>query len=117
MPKSILYCLALFLANCTCFSLHAQFDPHAGIIPSLTAGASIFVSSNTPTSSATNIIDGDVGTFWQSGGALPTGFMVREDLNILLGLGGTPACSNSGSLNDSSITDGDVYTALVIPEV
>ena len=98
-------------------SITAQFDPHAGIIPSLTEGASVSVSSISPTSFAGNILDGDVGTFWQSTGALPSGFLVRPDLNILLGLGGTSATSNSGSLPDTAITDGDVYTGLLIPEV
>ena len=110
------YILCLLLVF-TFEPLIAQFNPDAGIIPSFTEGASVSVSSTTPNTYAASIIDGDKATFWQSGGALPDGFFVREDLNILLGLGGTPASSNSGSLPDTVITDGDVYTALLIPPV
>jgi len=98
-------------------SLTAQLNPHAGIIPSLTEGAEVSVSSITPGTYIESIIDGDEGTFWQSGGALPSGFLVRQDLNILLGLGGTSASSNSGGLPDTVITDGSVYTGLLIPQV
>ena len=110
------YILCLLLVF-TFEPLIAQFDPHAGIIRSFTEGAGVSVSSITPSTFAESIIDGDEGTFWQSGGALPSGFLVRQDLNILLGLGGTPAASNSGGLPDTAITDGDVYTALLIPQV
>jgi serine/threonine-protein kinase ATR len=109
--------LLFFLFVFTFESLTAQFDPHAGIIPSYTEGAIVSVSSITPTSFVEHIIDGDDGTFWQSGGALPTGFLIRQDLNILLGLGGTPASTNSGGLPDSVITDASVYTGLQIPQV
>ncbi len=98
-------------------SAFGQFDPHAGMIRSFTEGAAVSVSSVTPGSSALNIIDGNSGTFWQSNGALPTGYLVREDLNMLLGLGGTPSCSNSGSVPDGALTDADVYTGAIIPEV
>ena len=110
-------CFFFFIFILSLEPLIAQFDPHAGIIPSYTEGAFVSVSSITPTSFVQHIIDGDDGTFWQSGGALPSGFLVRQDLNILLGLGGTPASSNSGGLPDSNITDGDVYTGLQIPPV
>jgi hypothetical protein len=117
MRLPLLHCIFVAFLALSFSSFTAQFDPHAGIIPSLTEGATVSVSSITPTSFSGNIIDGDIGTFWQSGGALPSGFLVRQDLNILLGLGGTSATSNSGSLPDTAITDGDVYTGLLIPEV
>ena len=93
----------------------AQFDPHAGIVRSYTENALVEVSSATPGTFPSSIIDGSKTTFWQSGGALPSGFLVRDDLNILLDLGGTAAVTNSASLSDTAITDGDVYTALQIP--
>lgn len=107
----------LFLFILSLNYMLAQFDPHAGIIPSYTQGANVSVSSITPSAIAENIIDGDEGSFWQSGGALPSGFLVRPDLNILLGLGGTSSSTNSGGLFDVEITDGDVYTGLQIPPV
>ena len=107
----------LFLFVFSFKQLNAQFNPHAGIIPSYTEGAIVAVSSMTPFTFVENIIDGDDGTFWQSEGALPTGFIIRSDLNILLGLGGTTASTNSGELIDSVITDGSVYTGLQIPPV
>lgn len=107
----------LFLFVFSFKQLNAQFNPHAGIIPSYTEGAIVSVSSMTPFTFVENIIDGDDGTFWQSEGALPTGFIIRPDLNILLGLGGTTASTNSGELIDSVITDGSVYTGLQIPPV
>lgn len=107
----------LFLFVFSFKQLNAQFNPHAGIIPSYTEGAIVSVSSMTPFTFVENIIDGDEGTFWQSEGALPTGFIIRPDLNILLGLGGTTASTNSGELIDSVITDGSVYTGLQIPPV
>lgn len=107
----------LFLFVFSFKQLNAQFNPHAGIIPSYTEGAIVSVSSMTPFTFMENIIDGDDGTFWQSEGALPTGFIIRPDLNILLGLGGTTASTNSGELIDSVITDGSVYTGLQIPPV
>ena len=117
MPLLRFQYLLFFLFVFPFESLTAQFDPHAGIISSFTEGAAITVSSITPTSFTESIIDGDEGTFWQSGGALPTGFLIRQDLNILLGLGGTSASSNSGGLPDSAITDGSVYTGLQITQV
>ena len=107
----------LFLFVFSFKQLNAQFNPHAGIIPSYTEGAIVSVSSMTPFTFVENIIDGEEGTFWQSEGALPTGFIIRPDLNILLGLGGTTASTNSGELIDSVITDGSVYTGLQIPPV
>lgn len=107
----------LFLFVFSFKQLNAQFNPHAGIIPSYTEGAIVSVSSMTPFTFVENIIDGNDGTFWQSEGALPTGFIIRPDLNILLGQGGTTASTNSGELIDSVITDGSVYTGLQIPPV
>lgn len=112
-----LRCLAVLLPFCLAAtnSIVAQFDPQAGLIHPYTKGASVSVSSSTPGSYSNAIIDGDKASFWQSGGVLPAGFFTRPDLNILLGLGGTSASSNSGGLVDSVITDGNVYSALMIP--
>ena len=111
-PHFLLFFLILFASN-----NFAQFDPDAGIVPSYTSGATVTVSSSTPNSSAYNIIDGNKVTFWQSGGVLPLGFLIREDLNILLGLGGTSSSTNSGAVVDTALTDGSVYTATNIPVV
>lgn len=60
------------------FNLYAQFDPDAGRIPSYTEGAKIVQSSGNNIAFAT---DNNHHTFWESGHALPDGYIGRSYLN------------------------------------
>src|ERR1051325_4693098 len=91
-----------------CDVLCAQWDPYAGVVPSLTVGANVTTSSGGSTALA---IDGDKNTCWQSGNpnaALPQGYLTRPDLNILLGAGSTIRFRRSGSANGANTTDGNL---------
>ena len=101
-----------------CFALPqlalSQWNPDAGLIQSFTVGASTMGSSN---GTASNVIDGDEGTFWQSGAPLPLGYINRKDLNILWGLGAAGYCSGTGVSNCISFTDGNLNTATTVTVV
>ena len=96
----------------------AQIDPHAGMIGSLLDHVQPTTSSTTINSNDSLATDGNTQTFWSSNGVLPSGFLTREDVNILWGLGASSQCLSSNQSNDSTLTDGSVYTAAVIqPDV
>jgi len=86
----------------------AQWNPDAGLIPSLSAGAVASASSNN--SAGAKVIDGNVQSAWQSGGTFPNLYIGRKDLNILLGLGSAGGCAASGNATCSPVTDGDLNT-------
>jgi len=58
------------------------WNPDAGVIPSLTVGAKVIVSSGEET--AAKFIDEKKETHWQSGSPFPQNFLLRNDQNILL---------------------------------
>lgn len=100
----------LFLACYGLFSVHAQWNPSAGIIPSFTDNATI--TSSSPGSGLQNVIDNNVNTAWQSDAPLPSGFVNRPDQNKVYQQGAT-ICSGTGS-NYAVITDGNTNTANTI---
>ncbi|GIQ81185.1 hypothetical protein KIPB_002103, partial [Kipferlia bialata] len=77
--------------------------------------ATVSVSSNHD--SADNVTDEYTATFWQSGTCLPTGYIVRSDINGLLGMCDTQGvCTYSGTDTDlSHVTDGMSTTVLTAP--
>ncbi len=86
----------------------AQWNPYAGVVNSLTQGATLITSSG---GSAALAVDGDNNTAWQSGNpnaALPLGYLARQDLNILYGVGSTSRFHASASANSLKTTDGDL---------
>lgn len=90
---------------------YSQWNPHAGVVPSFAAGATVITSSG---GNGALAIDGNNNTAWQSGGGnpvLPVGYISRPDLNILLGLGATAQYSSSGTVAAAKTTDGDLNTA------
>ena len=64
-------------------SNYVDWNPDAGVIPSLTKGAKVIASSNPST--AQNVLDGNAQTHWISDAPFPNGFLSRADLNILYG--------------------------------
>ncbi len=101
------------------FQLNAQqWNPDAGVIPPISKNAVLTSSSGGNTA---NAIDGNRNTAWQSGGgslaALPTGYITRSDLNILLGLGLTSQCTRSGTASPANTTDGNMNSSVTIQPV
>jgi serine/threonine-protein kinase ATR len=87
------------------------WEPDAGLVPSYTSGATVTTTS--APEAATNIIDGDSGTFWQSGACLPTGFLERTDLNLLLGACAAARCTVSRTSSDlAGASDASMYTSV-----
>ena len=62
-------------------SVYCQWDSNAGLIKSFTADAIIEVSSG---ANKSNIIDGDLQSFWESSSPLPSNYIQNENLNIFL---------------------------------
>lgn len=66
------------------FSFHytyAQWNPNAGLIPSLTKKARIIVSSG---NNANFLTDNNPNTYWESESPLPTRYLRNKQLNLLL---------------------------------
>ena len=62
-----------------------------------------------------NAIDGDPGTFWQSGACQPSGWISRPEVNLLLGACAQGLCASSEDydVDLSPITDGNMaYTTV-----
>lgn len=102
--------LFLFLTN---FSLFAQWDPDAGLIPSFTNNCTLITSSG---NDAYNIIDGRIETFWSSEAALPINFYKRGDLNFLH-QNNNFSITTSSSKNIRNVTDADINTSSIIKVV
>lgn len=75
--RTILVCLLLVTGLC----LTAQWDNNAGLIPSLLTNASIKVSSGANLSA---LSDGHTETMWESNNPLPTEYLDKQDLNLML---------------------------------
>lgn len=108
--NQIITFLFLYFIN---FSLFAQWDPNAGLIPSFTNNCIITTSSG---NNANKIIDGRIETFWSSEATLPTNFYKREDLNFLL-QNKNYSISTSSSNNIKNVTDADINTSSIIEVV
>lgn len=105
--------LPLFLFTAIFFSFSKKsnhvnqnnFDPHAGVVPSLLKGAKIQTSSNQK--EAYKIIDENRESAWQSDAPLPEGFIKNGNQNILLNK--KPVSAESAFINQSNhFTDGDL---------
>lgn len=99
-------CLTLTVSFAS--SLSAQWNPHAGVIPSYTWNARVMTSSG---SDGEQVIDHNEKTNWQSGAPLPNEFVKRSDQNILLNAGQNGKCRSSGCDNVNHPTDGDQKTS------
>jgi serine/threonine-protein kinase ATR len=84
------------------------WDPDAGLIPSYTEGASLSATSNESAVGA--VLDGDDQSQWTSGSCLPSGFLARDDMNLLLDACDLGRCTLSGGATASGATDADFYT-------
>ena len=102
----ITFCFLYFIT----FSLFAQWDPNAGLIPSFTNDCFITTSSG---DNAYNIIDGRIETFWESEAALPINFYKRNDLNFLH-QNCNFSISTSSSKNIENVKDADINTSSII---
>jgi len=92
--------LASFVILVSSLSCFAQFNPDAGLVSSYTEGATLICSSNE--SILNRAFDRDLDTHWQSGAALPHGYIGNQNQNLLLGY-----------LNDRS-TDGLLNTGEIL---
>ncbi len=95
-----------FLILFSSLHLTAQWDPYAGVVTSYSQGATTLTSGG----SGANAIDNNENTAWQGSGVLPTGYIGRSELNILLG----KASTNSTGVNTAKATDGDLNTAIQV---
>jgi hypothetical protein len=91
----------------------AAWNPDAGLVTSITTGASL--SATSPGSNLNWVLDGNTDTSWQSGACLPTGYIARQELNQVLGVCALGRCSSSGSTNMKDATDNDPYTGAYVP--
>lgn len=85
------------------------WDPDAGYIPAWTEGAS--VSATSSPAELFKVLDGDLGTAWQSGSPMPTGFLLRKDLNRCLD---KPQVECSACSDIQRAFDGDLNTAMAV---
>lgn len=98
--------LALFLP------LARAWDADAGVVRSLTDGATVTANSNA--SDAARVLDGDDNTAWASEACFPTGFLSRTDLNPLLDQCAAGGCTLTGTADPSSATDASFYTGAAV---
>ena len=91
----------------------AEWNPDAGLVPSLTQGATL--SATSPGTNLNTVLDGNTDTSWQSGACLPTGYIARSELNQVLGACAVGRCSSSGSTNPQDATDNNPYTGAYVP--
>jgi len=93
------YAILVALLYLTNFSF-SQFNPDAGLVSSYTEGATYISSSNE--SVLYRAFDKDVDTHWQSGAALPHGYIGNSTQNLILGETG------------DRITDGQLGTGEIV---
>ena len=55
----------------------AEWNPDAGLVTSLTQGATL--SATSPGTNLNTVLDGNTDTSWQSGACLPTGYIARPE--------------------------------------
>lgn len=100
-------CLFFFLFSV--ISLTAQWDPYAGVVQPYSYGATTITSNG----SGANAVDNNENTGWQGNNVLPSGYIGRNDLNILKG---KPSVNSSG-VNTANATDGDLNTGVNVAAV
>ncbi len=96
----ILPCCVFATTGVGTAAAQVPFDPNAGIVPSHTVDAELIASSNA--GALAPAFDGDPNTHWQSGGALPYGYLGVPSQNVAI------ACSGD------ALTDGDPNTAVEV---
>lgn len=91
--------------------IKAQWNPHAGVIPSYTWNAKVITSSG---GDGLQVIDHNEKSNWQSGAPLPNEFVKRGDQNVFFSAGANGKCRSSGCDNFNHPTDGDQKTSAQI---
>ena len=82
------------------------WDADAGVIPSLTVGATATASSNPEM--AKIVLDEKIETHWQSGQPFPVNFYSRDDQNVLLNFFNKKTHYQSSNISDpKNATDGN----------
>ena len=92
---------------------NAAWNPDAGVIPSLSDGATVIPSSGTD---AGNVIDGNELSLWQSDAPFPFSYVSRSDQNDLLNHAQNNTCSTTGNVDCSLATDGDITSKVIVPK-
>jgi len=87
------------------------WDPDAGVVPSLTSGATLSATSGT---SLSLVLDGLDDTHWTSDSCFPQGFLTRADLNPALGACTGGGCTLSSAGTGVEATDGSIYTGAAV---
>ncbi|XP_060572705.1 uncharacterized protein LOC132730739 [Ruditapes philippinarum] len=103
--KYTIFC-ALFIGSIK------SWDPDAGLIKSYTKLHNVTVQASSG-SHPENVIDSNDNTNWVSAHCLPSGYLNRNDVNIIFGACKTGACLSSGNSGNGlgDATDGNPYTA------
>ncbi len=83
------------------------WNPDAGLVSSWSSRAKVSTSSGY---NGEAVIDMDLQSHWQSGACLPSGYVERPELNLLLGTCEAGDCLSSSESNLSGASDADVYT-------
>ena len=87
------------------------WNPDAGVVPSLTVGAKISVSSGEGT--AEKLLDEKKETHWQSGPPFPQNFLLRADQNILLKYFSNSKNYSASKISQAAnITDGNTQSSM-----
>ncbi|XP_060075734.1 uncharacterized protein LOC132555402 [Ylistrum balloti] len=92
-----------------------SWDPDAGLVTSWTKRAGVTVNSSTGNNPGL-VLDGNDDTHWSSGSCLPTGFISRPSMNVLLNLCQTSACRVNGAPDHDLrlLTDSSMYTTSLV---
>ncbi len=92
-----------------------DWNADAGLIPSLAAG--VAVSATSQQDAADHVVDGDAGTHWQSAACLPTGYITRPELNVLLGACDRGGCTSSAANDMADGVDGSFFSGAGVQAV
>ena len=110
------FCVILALVSLPVSTM--AWDPNAGLrLWTVGENVSAIATSSDANHGTNNIIDNDPNTYWMSAGCLPTGYIIRPDLNLIFG-----ACSQghySTSVltvqsDPTDVTDGNLNTAVQV---
>ena len=95
--------------------LSTAWDPDAGLVLSYTKRVGINVTA-TSGANVNNVVDGNENTNWVSGSCLPSAYLGRPGLNVLLNACGRSECSVNGATTAvaTHATDGNPYTTFVV---
>ncbi|XP_052800288.1 uncharacterized protein LOC128231466 isoform X2 [Mya arenaria] len=105
----------LFILVTTPVALVSSWDPDAGIVLSYTKRDNVTVQA-TSGGDVGRVIDGNDNTNWVSGSCLPSYYLHRSDVNILLNACESGRCTTNGNVVNTvnHATDGDPYTTVSV---